>query len=128
MPQYVKLTIVDGRDLHLPTPFGFEAASDKGSLVYFGSKLFPVRETPDQICRLLGIGSMEQARESSWDDAVTALREAKPELRERPTIEELEKILHAPAPAIHINPDGSISSGSPFASAADWLAANKPKE
>jgi len=68
----------------------------------------------------------EGASEPTWDDAVKALRTAKPEQLPQPTIAELEAMLNAPAPAVHINPDGAIGVGpGQFERAANWLAANK---
>jgi hypothetical protein len=68
-----------------------------------------------------------EAKAEGYDAAVKALRTAKPEQIPKPTIAELEAILNSPAPAVHINPDGSISAGQgQFEKAADWLAANRP--
>jgi hypothetical protein len=62
MPSYVKLTRVDGAELHMPTPFPFAGSADgRDSIVYLGAgNGLPVKETPEQIAMLLGIGRAEQ--------------------------------------------------------------------
>jgi hypothetical protein len=71
---------------------------------------------------------IEHAILDGYDAATRALRDATFEPMPKPTIEELEKILNSPAPAVHINPDGSIGvCPSQFATAVEYLESHRPK-